>query len=88
MGLVGCYDLHLYCDDPDHGHHHPSGWAYPHELTGRTEAACIRQARALGWVVNKKREGREGNGHCLCPFHKRRGKAAAAPSPSKARAAE
>ncbi len=72
MGLIGCYDLMLYCDDPEH----IGRWDYgktPWEYNGRDEADCIRQARKVGWLINKKRSSREpgsvGGGYCLCPEH-------------------
>jgi hypothetical protein len=67
MGLVGCYDLHVYCDDPQSGH---KCTAYPGEYTGRTEAEAKRAARAAGWLLTNG-EGFEGSGRAICPKHRK-----------------
>lgn len=57
---VGCYSLDLYCDNrsawPDPRHEYDE---FPHNFAGRTEAACIRNAKAMGWRIGQKRQ--------LCP---------------------
>ena len=66
MGLVGCYNIHLYCDHPDH----IIKYGEPEEYNGNTENHCIKQARSWGWIVNKRKEGDEpGLYYCVCPFH-------------------
>ncbi len=69
MGLVGCYDMHLYCDHPDH----PKFSQMPHgHATGYTEADAIRAARRRGWIINKRGDGAvNGSGRCVCPKCKR-----------------
>ena len=47
--IVGCYSLHLYCDFGDAEIH--EGMTFPHEFTGRTEAACFRDAKKRGWRI-------------------------------------
>lgn len=61
MGIIGCYDLHLYCDHADHD-------AYKHrfnpgQYTGDTRAEAVRAARESGWSVDSKAN------RCLCPHH-------------------
>lgn len=62
--IIGCYDMHLYCDagnaepgylddgksyeDRLHGFEEGSG-----EFTGQTESGCKRSARRAGWVFAK-----------------------------------
>lgn len=62
---VGCYSLDMYCDreghdpyrqDPVTNEYDPSPWTF----TGRTEAACIRDAKATGWKFHS-------NGSHTCP---------------------
>lgn len=52
--IVGCYTLHLYCAGPLCAPKHIPVYAkrsqWPAELTGGTEAAARREARARGWV--------------------------------------
>jgi hypothetical protein len=50
IGIVGCYTLDLYCACYE-GEAFGRGLG---EFTGRTEAECIRAARAAGWSVNKR----------------------------------
>lgn len=66
MGQVGCYSLDLYCDGPAH----PSYPTDPANYTGRTYSECARYARRDGWVIDKRREGREC-GYALCPACRR-----------------
>lgn len=54
MGLVGCYSLDLYCDGPLRSSHPDTDLSMPHQFTGRTEAECIRAARAKGWQINRR----------------------------------
>jgi hypothetical protein len=70
MGMVGCYSLDLYCDDPTHRAFEPGGNSRPGTFTGDTFTECARKAKADGWMVNRnRRDGREGWGYCLCPAH-------------------
>lgn len=68
--IVGCYSMHLYCDtgNDEPGMPGDNGNPTPHdyrdegnaEFTGRTEADCIRQAKALGWRFTR-------NKRAICP---------------------
>lgn len=64
---VGCYTLDLYCDKgyvAQKGGIPDCGWKkHMQQFTGRTEASCIRKAKAEGWSVGKRD---------LCPKHARR----------------
>lgn len=60
--IVGCYDLQLYCDGI--GCQTLIGCVTPSyfvdeaargEFTGRTEADCLRQAKAAGWTLYRRR---------------------------------
>lgn len=61
--IVGCYTMHLYCDTGNSEPGMPGDGAGPHnyedpgqgEFVGRTEADCLRQARAKGWRFDRKR---------------------------------
>lgn len=62
MGFVGGYTLDLYCDGRNHGWmsgKHPS-------FHGETFSECVRKARADGWMIDKKRQGKEV-GYAICP---------------------
>lgn len=57
---VGCYSLDLYCDHQKLDYQddiklHPFQ-AFPRTYTGRTEASCIRKAKADGWHVTKAKQ--------------------------------
>lgn len=77
MGIVACYDMHLYCDHPECR----ADWNYgqtPGQFTGYDRASTIRRARKSGWLVNFDGEPLDngfGAGKCLCPLHsgKRKG---------------
>ncbi len=79
MGYVGCYSIDLYCDHSDHDR--ATGMTSTryalNQYTGRTEGGCFRDARRDGWLISKKREGKNqlGNGFCLCPNHSGKRKA-------------
>jgi hypothetical protein len=72
MGMVGCYSLDLYCDDPTHRAYDVGGISRPGTYTGDTFTECARKARVDGWVINRKgKGGGEGWGRCLCAAHSR-----------------
>ena len=65
--IVGCYSLHLYCDNMTPtggqfydiaGHRHDE---FPHEFTNETRQGCFAQARARGWILNYRTD------KSLCP---------------------
>ena len=62
--IVGCYTLHLYCDDPTHfARRNDRPWresSLDAEFTGNTETDCKRQARAKGWKFKAD--------ECTCPY--------------------
>lgn len=54
--IVGCYSLHLYCDfgkgpEGDQTHGGVRFLEFPHEFTGKTESACLKEARKAGWKI-------------------------------------
>lgn len=51
--VVGCYSMHLYCRNRKF--HREIGNVGFNEITGRSEAACKKTARAAGWVFHKDR---------------------------------
>jgi hypothetical protein len=61
MPVVGCYDLHLYCDD-EVAHDAP-GVYHTHfaEFVGKNEREARRRARGAGWVFKR-------DGAVLCPY--------------------
>lgn len=64
MPIVGCYDLHLYCDNPkcEHGEYGDRSQA---EFTGDdTGAAARSRARRAGWWLGR---GGAGAVVCACP---------------------
>ena len=72
MGYVGCYDLNLYCDDPEC----INGFSYcsdPASYIGNTFDDCAKQARKDGWKIIKKTnpndEPEVGSGKVFCPKH-------------------
>lgn len=71
MGLVGCYSLHIYCDDPNHKSTRP-GKSDAAEFTAHTEGRCLKEARKGGWLIDKFKPGREGSGHAICPKCRRK----------------
>lgn len=63
--IVGCYSIHLYCDnaenlhgtgDDEHDFHE-----FPHEFTGETRGECMKEARRRGWLINLSAD------KALCP---------------------
>ena len=66
MGEIGCYDMHLYCDNPvdDHGYRE-----MPHQFTGPDRGYCLKQARKSGWLVSPFRFNKDHTRFCLCPKH-------------------
>ena len=61
--IIGCYDLHLYCDNQKDDYKedkliHKYN-EFPHRFTGHTEGQCFKKARANGWLIGKERQ--------LCP---------------------
>lgn len=58
--IVGCYDLHLYCDYPDDSWQHRAN--EPTQFTGRTFTQAKGEAVAAGWKFSGGRHGR-----VLCP---------------------
>ena len=74
MPAIGCYTLHLYCDnDRRDDLRAPDGvhvWnEFPHEYTDEYGSKCRSEARRDGWILGKR-------GAALCP--KCSGKAPAA----------
>jgi hypothetical protein len=77
--VVGCYDLHLYCQHPTHesdasrefwhNQTNPACRFNPGEFTGRSEAHVLRTARRNGWWISTRNE--DGERAVLCPFHAR-----------------
>ena len=61
VAIVGCYTLDLYCTS---GRKHGYGGGMG-QFTGRTETACIRDARRVGWTVTKGTE--EHLDRVMCP---------------------
>jgi hypothetical protein len=57
--IVGCYSLHLYCDNEDVEHPYDE---FPHTYTAELGSKCRNAARRDGW-----RLGRTGKAYCpLC----------------------
>lgn len=70
MGIVGCYDLNLYCDHPDQGEWTCTSW--PGQFTGRNLSAARRAARAAGWSMRMSSHVDEfGSGEVRCPLHRK-----------------
>lgn len=75
MGMVGCYSLTLYCDDPKHDRWHsqhggkPNAHSYwPGDYTGRTLREARAEAKRFGWKIRATREvGEYGTGKTICP---------------------
>lgn len=57
--IVGCYDMHLYCDFPD------DAWEHRHRepatFQGRTFSGAQREAKRKGWHFNRDGE------RVICP---------------------
>jgi hypothetical protein len=73
MGIVGGYELHLYCDVCPRGK--GNGWRPKFDqFFGESLQGCLRQARREGWVIRPmaaSAEGQNGLGRCVCPKHRR-----------------
>jgi len=70
MGIVACYDMHLYCDHAD------CLWGdrrfKPSQFAGYDRNSTLRRARKAGWLIamdGKSIENGLGSGRCLCPLH-------------------
>lgn len=67
--IIGCYDLHLYCDFSDEEYKHRGSGAYPGpargEFTGETASEARQQARRAGWLIDIRNE------RALCPYCRR-----------------
>lgn len=57
--IVGCYDMHLYCDFPDDSWEHRSD--EPAQFTERTFTSSKREAIRRGWRFHSDRE------RVICP---------------------
>ncbi len=70
MGIVACYDMHLYCDHPDCI---KSRWdGADNYITAFDRKSAFREARRLGWTINEKSKetlSTLGRGKALCPKH-------------------
>ena len=64
--IVGCYDLHLYCDFPDGEWKHRA--KEPGQFTGRTFSAAKRDAVRHGWHFHS--DGKR----VICPTCARNGR--------------
>jgi hypothetical protein len=47
MAVVGCYDMHLYCDFVNPRHEYKE---FPHCYNLQTKQKCMKQARGYGWT--------------------------------------
>jgi hypothetical protein len=68
MGIVGCFDLHIFCDGPDHSYEF-NGFA---QFVGDSIADTLRDARKSGWWVDRTLRPDDyirGTGKALCPKH-------------------
>lgn len=61
--IVGGYTMDLYCDNgrPGDGTHPWSMYEKPTEFAGHNRAACVKQARDAGWIIDER------NRRCYCP---------------------
>ena len=69
--IVGCYTIHLYCDDEKHDertHSRRGLQLFDFQFSGLTESECLRNARRGGWSVNRPR------GLATCPICVKEGK--------------
>lgn len=70
MGIVGCYDLALYCDHPDAEKWVCTSW--PGEFQGRNFSEARREAKRAGWTIRRSDHVDElGSGEVRCPLHKK-----------------
>lgn len=50
--VVGCYDMHLYCDNTACERKESTGqfqYHWPEQVTGKSERSCIWEAVSRGW---------------------------------------
>lgn len=52
LQYAGTYLLHLYCDVNDDDRH--GGAVYMHEFVGDTFTDCAKQARRVGWKIDRE----------------------------------
>lgn len=57
VGIVGCYDLHLYCSFVNEAHEYGE---FPHHYANEYGYRCRAQARRHGWRLFK-------DGRAMCP---------------------
>lgn len=70
MSEVGCYSLHLYCDDPKHDRIRFNNSYWPGEYTGRDLAQARKEAKAEGWKFLRERSDKNSLGSgpkTICP---------------------
>jgi hypothetical protein len=53
--IVGGYEMHLYCDHPEHLHPIQTGVEY----FGKNLSDCVRQAKKDGWLLRMKKSPQE-----------------------------
>ena len=70
--IVGCYSLDLYCDLcwEDTATPYAQRSAFPHNFTGKSRAACGKQARVAGWSLRFVSGSKPPR--AVCPICKRR----------------
>lgn len=66
MGIVACYDAHLYCDCDNDAHAFNE---FPHEFAGDTKQAAFAEAKGRGWKIMC----RKGWTYAICPKCSRAG---------------
>ncbi len=57
--MAGCYTLDLYCDNSTGAHEWDD---FPHTFHHEYGSRCRAQARAAGWIINRK------EGTAICPL--------------------
>jgi hypothetical protein len=71
--IVGGYTLHLYCDNKEkhytianNGYYfipETTSWIHvDNEFVGETYGECVKEARSIGWLVNRRKD------KCLCKY--------------------
>lgn len=65
VGIIGGYEMHVYCDDP--GHDSRRDGARPLELAGINRRDCLRQLARRGWTLKRNAHSDMGAGWCVCP---------------------
>ena len=64
MSAVEGYELHVYCDDPEHEHY---GHYYKINVyAGATKSAAYKDAREAGWKFYNKPGLKEGGRFAIC----------------------